>query len=88
MPKCKLCGKEITFVRTAAGKSLPCEPKLIHYYQGKGQKIVTIEGNVVECSYIGINTKPLGMGFVPHWGNCSIQGKKKKALKPEIELFK
>lgn len=87
MPKCKWCGKEIFFIPTISGKLLPCEPRLITYYKGKGQKIVTKQGEVIECSYDGNTANALGQGYIPHWGNCNIKSKKKKPAIEEAKLF-
>lgn len=39
MPYCRGCNRLITFVKTNAGKSMPCDPNLKLYKQAKDGKL-------------------------------------------------
>ena len=48
MAKCKGCGAEIIWIKSAGGKSIPCDPEQVLYWErsrGKG-KVVTTNGEV------------------------------------------
>ena len=62
---CKGCGKPIVWI----GK-IPCEPDPVPFWSGKKERIVTPNGEVLSCVLSGETQKALGVGFVPHWGNC------------------
>lgn len=34
--RCRGCGAEIEWVKTAAGKSMPCDPQLVPYWERVG----------------------------------------------------
>lgn len=86
MATCRICGKQIIWLRTPTGKSMPCECALTKYYRGHGQKIVTVDGDVLDCSYVGNDADYLGLGYIPHWGNCGIKAKQKRKSE-EKSLF-
>lgn len=77
---CKGCNKQILWVRTPAGKNMPCNPTVIYYKEDPESKvsIVTPEGAVVK----GILNVPLeestGIGYTPHWQNCTYKTNPKK----------
>lgn len=58
MKKCKSCKAEIVWVRTRAGKAMPCDPILHDYEDGA---IVTENGDVRSDG---------GLGYRPHWASC------------------
>lgn len=40
--KCRSCGQQVIWIKTVAGKNMPCNPQLVTYRQGDGkEKIVT-----------------------------------------------
>ena len=53
MSKCKSCGAEIVWIKMKSGKSMPCNPRGIHYREqvhgdeGCMLTLVTPDGNVV-----------------------------------------
>lgn len=70
---CKSCGKEIVWIKTVAGKAMPCDAGLRYYKQqpsGKS-KIVTPNGEVLSCEIIENPMQATGIGYVPHWATCS-----------------
>ena len=86
--KCKLCGAEIQFIRTPAGKYLPCNPRAVTYYKGQYNKnrIVTPAGKVIACEMTGSVSQVAGIGFIPHWASCKGNIKRVRKTK-EQTLF-
>lgn len=54
MAKCRGCGEEIIFIKSSAGKFIPCNPSKVHYSNpGKGKaRVVTQSGEVVSCTIV------------------------------------
>jgi len=72
MPKCKGCGAEIIWIGTLGGKSIPCDPQPVAYWEkpkAKG-KIVTKNGMVLSCEFSGDLNKATGIGYISHWSTC------------------
>ncbi len=72
--RCRACGAEIIFIRTGAGKSMPCDAQEVYYKQSaKGRyRVVTFNGEVLNCD--GYDAEPreaTGLGYVPHWATCT-----------------
>lgn len=76
MGKCKGCGAEIKWIKTTAGKSMPCDAALVPYWEkpGAAGKIVTPNGEVISCEFEGAPAKTTGLGYIPHWGTCPAAG--------------
>ncbi len=76
MAKCKGCGAPIIWIKTLAGKSTPCDPDLVMYWEkpkAKG-KVVTPNGEVLSCEFDGELEKATGLGYVSHWSTCPMAG--------------
>ena len=59
---CPVCGKQIHFIQTVAGKQMPCE---IELRRGDGKMtLVTHEGRTVRRADGDV------AGYEPHWGHC------------------
>lgn len=75
MSKCKSCGSEIIWVKMKSGKSMPCNPRGIHYREqvhgdeGCMLKLVTPDGNVVVGQACEENESEL-VGYVSHFATC------------------
>ena len=72
MAKCKGCGAEIIWIKTPGGKSIPCDPEQVMYWEktkAKG-KVVTPNGEVLSCEFTGEPDIATGLGFVSHWSTC------------------
>ena len=72
MAKCKGCGATIVWIKTLGGKSIPCDPDLVMYWEkekAKG-KVVTPNGEVLSCEFDGDLEKATGLGYVSHWSTC------------------
>lgn len=86
---CKLCGAKIQFIRTPAGKYLPCNPRAVTYYKGRYNKnrIVTPAGKVIACELSGDVSQVAGIGFIPHWASCKGNSKSVRKAKEQQTLF-
>lgn len=80
MAKCKGCGAEIIWIKTPAGKSMPCNAEPMTYWENPGAagKIVTPNGEVIRCEFTGDPDKATGIGYIPHWYTCPQAGKFKR----------
>lgn len=69
---CKGCGASIIWIKTEAGKNMPCDAKLVAYKQKKGglEKVVTDEGEVVSAETQIRMEEADGIGHRPHWATC------------------
>lgn len=71
--RCRKCNKQIVFVRTRNGKSIPCDPSFTYYKQDpKGKdRIVNTRGDVIRCTILPDEEGNEGWGYKPHWGTCT-----------------
>lgn len=70
---CRGCGAPIVWIRTAAGKSMPCdaEPALYKAREGAAGKIITGNGTVLSADIGGLAAfEPDGVGHVSHFATC------------------
>ena len=69
---CRGCGAEILWVKTAGGKSMPCDPGLTPYWEQPraAGKVVTPNGEVISCVFEGEPAKTTGLGYVSHFSTC------------------
>lgn len=69
---CKSCGRPILWIKTRAGKSMPCDPKPINYRikPGGGLKLVTPAGDVISCEAVKDPAEAQSWGYTPHWSTC------------------
>ena len=83
MSKCKSCGAEIIWIKMKSGKSMPCNPRGIHYReQVHGDEecmltLVTHDGNVVVGQACEENESEL-VGYVSHFATCPNANKHRK----------
>lgn len=76
MPTCRACGAKIIFIKTSAGKSIPCNADPVTYWEkpkAKG-KVVTPNGMVLSCKFEGDPQKATGIGYVSHFATCPKAG--------------
>ncbi len=81
MAKCKGCGAEIIWIKSAGGKSIPCDPENVMYWakpKAKG-KVVTPNGEVISCEFSGERDWATGIGYVSHWSTCPKGGQFRRA---------
>lgn len=72
MTYCKYCGAPIVWIKTPAGKSMPCDAALVAYKQREGAhgRVVLKNGEVI-AAITGMGVKEAdGLAYVPHWGWC------------------
>ncbi len=69
---CRGCGKPIYWIKTTAGKSIPCDPEQVRYWQkpGGSQKVVTTDGEVVSAELEGDLEKVSDIGHISHFATC------------------
>lgn len=70
--KCAGCGEMVIWVKTQAGKNMPCNPTLHNYKidpTGK-EKIVTQTGKAV-TGVTGVDAQSAdGFGYISHFATC------------------
>ena len=71
MAKCKSCNADIVFVKSPAGKYIPCDEGLIAYKFDDNGKDVLVDdaGEVIRCQ-IHFEGGADGYARVPHWATC------------------
>ena len=79
---CRNCGRQILWIRTTAGKSMPVDPEIISYRRpGLGRKgterIVTQTGEVV-CADKVDSSLAEGNGYISHFATCPGYGRMRK----------
>lgn len=70
---CRSCGRQIIWIRTKAGKNMPCDTTLINYkLDGNAtDNIVTENGNVIRCNARDISPEEAdGTGYISHFATC------------------
>lgn len=69
---CRGCGAPIVWVKTTAGKSMPCdvEPVLYKERTGAPEKIVTPNGEVLNCDLDVEPDEATGVGYISHFVTC------------------
>lgn len=77
MSKCKSCGAPLVWIRTTAGKNMPCnaEPVRFDYKLGSKDKVVTENGEVLPAE---IRSDGSETGYIPHWATCPEADKHRK----------
>lgn len=78
--KCRGCGAPIVFVKTSAGKQMPCNPGRVPFWSkptGSG-RVLTISGEVVRCELDGPRSTVSGFGYVSHFSTCPNAGSFRK----------
>ena len=71
--RCHGCGAEIVWIKTAAGKSMPCAPRPVPYWArpGAAEKVVLQNsGKVVSCDFEGPRDEVTGFGYISHFSTC------------------
>lgn len=73
MSICGRCGAAIRWIRTLAGKVMPCDEHPVYIVQDENgqEKAVTEKGEVVSCQYTEDPDKATGLGYVPHFATCN-----------------
>lgn len=72
MSICKGCGREIRWIRTAAGKAMPVDPKGVHFTPGGGPDTFVMASGKIERGTKGRSGTHIG--YLPHWASCPAAG--------------
>ena len=77
---CRSCAARIVFIKTRAGKSMPCDPAPVRYRLNpeSSTKVVTMAGDVVSCEIVTDQGEADGTGYTPHWSTCNAPDKFRK----------
>lgn len=69
--KCRSCNADIIWIRTAGGKTIPCDAQTLYYKKTPGgpEKIVTLGGEVVSAVLVS-KEEAEGIGFQSHFATC------------------
>lgn len=70
--QCSGCGARVIWIKTGAGKNMPCNPTLHNYKidQTGKEKIVTQTGKVV-TGVTGVDAQAAdGFGYISHFATC------------------
>ena len=72
MSDCKGCGAQIVWIKIGSGKSMPCDPELVTYWQKDkaAGKVVTPNGEVLSCEFKGNLEDATGIGYRSHFASC------------------
>lgn len=72
MNNCRKCGKPIIWIRMGSGKSMPCDPDPVPYWEKPKApgKVITPNGMTISCELEGDLQTATGVGFIPHWSTC------------------
>lgn len=83
MGTCRGCGAKVKWIKTLAGKNMPCDPTGVPYWEnvnGTG-KIVLSDGRVVSCDLEGDPVTMSGYGWVSHFSTCPNADRFRRASK-------
>lgn len=71
--KCRSCGAPIVWIKTLAGKSMPCDATPVNYRNNPDgrTKLVTPAGCVVSGEIVTDPANATGTGYIPHWSTCN-----------------
>ena len=71
MAVCKSCGAEIIWVKTKAGRAMPCDPTPHNFTdKANGKTFVLKSGEVVRGEICTGNDYVFGVGYISHFATC------------------
>lgn len=71
--QCKACNQPIVFIKTKAGKKMPCDWQQVAYAQRDDgpDTIITPNGETVRGTVQKqADGHSTGLGYKPHWASC------------------
>ena len=71
--RCRGCGAEIVFVKSEKGKFIPCDPKMVPYWErpgAAGKVVLQQNGKVISCDFEGPRHELTGFGYISHFSTC------------------
>ncbi len=78
---CRSCGRQIMWIKTKAGKNMPCDPEIITYKAAAGgrERIVTTNGEVRSAELVESGTPGAdGFGYISHFATCTNAGRHRR----------
>lgn len=92
MSRCSSCGASVVWVRTRAGKKMPCDPELFSVVPGEGTvTVVTVDGETVRGERIFGSLEPgaalerqpgpVVLGRISHFATCSNAARHRRCAK-------
>ena len=83
---CKACGASIVWIRTLAGKTMPCDAVPIPYKatkcgDSKAEKLVDDRGIIISGERVNTPDEATGAAYMPHWATCSAPDRFRRAKK-------
>ncbi len=88
--KCKVCGEDISFIKTKGNKLMPVNVEPVFYKKnetGGKDSVLTVGGEVVRCDIVKKGWHADGSGFVPHFATCKGYKKAGATAPGQISLF-
>ena len=69
---CRSCGKPVLWMKTKAGRNMPCDDALVPYWAKSDgpASVLTHAGEIQRCELNGEQGLETGHGRVPHWITC------------------
>lgn len=81
---CRGCGKEIAFLKTAAGKSMPVNPDAVYFIPAGGPNTyVRPDGSVARGRAPGAEDLEKEIGYISHFATCPERDRFSKKTKSE-----
>lgn len=70
--QCRACGKSIVWMKTKAGKSMPCDARFYRYRadENGSQRILNHSGEIIKCELVEGQENATGFGYMPHFATC------------------
>ena len=77
---CKACGAQIIWIKTPAGRALPCDFNPVYYKRTRhgNTKVVLPNGEVITAEIARDHMDAEGYGYTPHWSTCTNPDKFRK----------
>lgn len=72
MAECRSCGAPIKWIKTTAGRSMPCDAEGRTYKENPNGAavIITESGNVVRADIDVDSKQASGVGYISHFATC------------------
>lgn len=69
---CRGCGAEVIWIKMTSGKSMPCNPQMLPFWErpGAASKVVLQSGKVISCDLKGSRDEVTGFGYISHFTTC------------------
>lgn len=77
---CKACGAQIIWIRSTAGKLIPCNYNPVYYKRTRcsNTRVVLPNGEVITADLTTDYANAEGYGYIPHWSTCTNPDKFRK----------